>query len=205
MYVFLFQCRQNQFGREMYKLCIFNFLATFCNAFLLNYPRKWVCLRSTDSFFLSHRCCLNGKINASGFTTVWPLYGNTEPHLYYVLSTHELSVQTTFPLSDRLVQEKYPSSLLARLLGKQHFLIPFNVLDLVYSQTVSWVGVYYCPLLPLIGTVTLMATFYIKKVVWKCYGPSITHVQLSLSLSLSLFVFGSSLTSCTGIKCRKMF
>ncbi|XP_076584664.1 transmembrane channel-like protein 7 isoform X2 [Chaetodon auriga] len=96
------QCMENKFGREMYKLSIFNFLATFCSVFLVNYPRK-------------------------------------------------------------LVQEKYPSSLVARLSGKQHFLIPFNVLDLVYSQTVSWVGVYYCPLLPLIGTVTLMATFYIKK------------------------------------------
>ncbi|XP_027138542.1 transmembrane channel-like protein 7 isoform X1 [Larimichthys crocea] len=102
------QCMENRFGREMYKLCIFNFLATFCNAFLLNYPRK-------------------------------------------------------------LVQEKFPTSLLARVLGKQRFLIPFNVLDLVYSQTVSWVGVYYCPLLPLIGTVTLIATFYIQKfVVMRC-------------------------------------
>lgn len=71
-----------------------------------------------------------------------------------------------FPLTDRLLQETYPSSLLVRLLGKQRFLIPFKVLDLVHSQTVSWVGVYYCPLLPLIGTVTLMATFYIQKVVW---------------------------------------
>ncbi|XP_061684872.1 transmembrane channel-like protein 7 isoform X2 [Syngnathoides biaculeatus] len=96
------QCPENQFGREMYKLCIFNFLAIVCNAFLVNYPRK-------------------------------------------------------------LVQEKFRSSLLARLLGKQHFLVPLNVLDLVYSQTVSWVGVYFCPLLPLIGTVTLTATFYIKK------------------------------------------
>ncbi|KAM9314588.1 transmembrane channel-like protein 7 [Pholidichthys leucotaenia] len=96
------KCHENQFGREMYKLSIFNFLATFCNEFLLNYPRK-------------------------------------------------------------LLQEKYPASLPARLSGKQRFLIPFNVLDLVYSQTVSWVGVYYCPLLPLIGTVMLLATFYIKK------------------------------------------
>ncbi|KAM4584062.1 transmembrane channel-like protein 7 isoform 2-T2 [Odontesthes bonariensis] len=95
-------CWENQFGREMYKMCIFNFLATFCNAFLFNYPRK-------------------------------------------------------------LLHEKYPRSLLAQLSGKQRFLIPFNVLDLVYGQTVSWVGVYYCPLLPLIGTVTLLATFYIKK------------------------------------------
>ncbi|XP_061536442.1 transmembrane channel-like protein 7 isoform X1 [Phycodurus eques] len=96
------QCTENQFGSELYKLCIFNFLATVCNAFLVNYPRK-------------------------------------------------------------LVQEKFRSSLLAKLLGKQHFLVPFNVLDLVYGQTVSWVGVYFCPLLPLIGTITLTATFYIKK------------------------------------------
>ncbi|CAK6973423.1 transmembrane channel-like protein 7 [Scomber scombrus] len=96
------KCRENQFGREMYKLCIFNFLITFCNTFFLNYPRK-------------------------------------------------------------LLRKKYPSSFLARLLGKQHFLIPFNVLDLVYAQTVSWVGVYYCPLLPLIGTITLIVTLYIKK------------------------------------------
>lgn len=64
----------------------------------------------------------------------------------------------------RLLQEKYPSSLLARLSGEQNFLVPFHVLDLVYFQTVSWVGVYYCPLLPLIGTVILVATFYIEKV-----------------------------------------
>lgn len=67
--------------------------------------------------------------------------------------------------SDRLLWEKYPSSPLARWAGKQSFPIPFNVLDLVYNQTVSWVGLYYCPLLPLIGTVILTATFYIKKVV----------------------------------------
>ncbi|XP_061578515.1 transmembrane channel-like protein 7 [Cololabis saira] len=95
-------CVENQFGREMYKLCIFSFLTTFCSTFFLNYPRK-------------------------------------------------------------LLQEKYPTSLVAHLFGKQRFLIPFNVLDLVYGQTVSWMGVYYCPLLPLIGTVILMATFYIKK------------------------------------------
>lgn len=38
----LVQCREKNLGREMYKLSIFNFLATFCNAFLFNFPRKWV-------------------------------------------------------------------------------------------------------------------------------------------------------------------
>lgn len=64
----------------------------------------------------------------------------------------------------RILQEKYPASLLSRLLGKQQFLLAFNVLDLVYLQSVFWVGVYYCPLLPLIGVVTLIFKFYIQKV-----------------------------------------
>ncbi|XP_022063449.1 transmembrane channel-like protein 7 isoform X1 [Acanthochromis polyacanthus] len=136
----LCQCRENKFGREMYKLCIFNFLATFSATFLLNYPRK-------------------------------------------------------------LLQEKYPTSLLTRLLGKQRFLIPFNVLDLVYSQTVCWVGVYYCPLLPLIGTVILMATFYIKKFsVLRCcvaeqrmFRASTSSVLFHFMLLLGLFMAAATL------------
>ncbi|XP_027872947.1 transmembrane channel-like protein 7 [Xiphophorus couchianus] len=107
--VFLFKtsvenrlCRENQIGIEMYKLCIFNFLTTFCNTFLVNYPRK-------------------------------------------------------------LLQEKHPTCFLVRLCGRQRFLIPFKVLDLVYIQTVLWVGVYYCPLLPMIGVVSLLVIFYIQK------------------------------------------
>ncbi|XP_053713647.1 transmembrane channel-like protein 7 isoform X1 [Synchiropus splendidus] len=96
------QHREDHFGQEMYKLCVFSFLTTVCKAFLLSFPKK-------------------------------------------------------------LMVEKYPSSCLARMLGEQYFEIPFNVLDLVYAQTVSWVGVYFCPLLPLISTFTLMLTIYVKK------------------------------------------
>lgn len=60
MCVLLFQCRENKFGREIYKLCVFNFLTIFCDAFLLNYPRKWVCLTSPVAFSLNHRC---GQLN----------------------------------------------------------------------------------------------------------------------------------------------
>ncbi|KAK2815789.1 hypothetical protein Q5P01_026256 [Channa striata] len=133
-------CRENVFGRELYKLCIFNFLTTFCNVFFLSYPRK-------------------------------------------------------------LVQEKYPASVLARRLGKQHFLIPFNVLDLVNSQTVSWIGVYYCPLLPLIGIVTLVATIYIKKfMVLRCcvaeqrfFRASNSSVLFHFMLLLGLLMAASTL------------
>lgn len=92
---------------------------------------------------------------------------------------------------------------MARLSGKQQFLIPFNVLDLVYVQTVSWVGMYYCPLLPLIGTLTLTATFYIKKfTLLRCCEPeqrmfraSSSSVLFHFMLLLGLAMAGVTLAS----------
>ncbi|XP_016105168.1 transmembrane channel-like protein 7 [Sinocyclocheilus grahami] len=97
-----YQCTENAFGKEMYKLTIFNLLECFFNAFCVAYPRM-------------------------------------------------------------LLVERFPSSKLAQLLGKKQFEISFNVLDLVNSQTVTWVGVFYCPLLPAINTIRLLLLFYVKK------------------------------------------
>ncbi|XP_064816840.1 transmembrane channel-like protein 7 isoform X2 [Oncorhynchus masou masou] len=138
------ECWENQFGKEMYKLSVFDFLACFCNTFFIAYPRKWLV-------------------------------------------------------------DRYPSSWLARLSGKQHFLIPFNVLDLVYSQTVTWVGLFYCPMLPFIETVKLMAVFYIKKLtVLQCCVPAqrmfrassssvLFHFMLLLGLIMAVITLGSNL------------
>ncbi|XP_074927367.1 voltage-gated chloride channel TMC4 [Chelonoidis abingdonii] len=52
---------------------------------------------------------------------------------------------------------------LARLWGEQEFLVPPNVLDLVYGQTVCWVGAAFSPLLPLLNTTKFVLLFYLKK------------------------------------------
>ncbi|XP_053865970.1 transmembrane channel-like protein 4 isoform X1 [Malaclemys terrapin pileata] len=52
---------------------------------------------------------------------------------------------------------------LARLWGQQEFLVPPNVLDLVYGQTVCWVGAAFSPLLPLLNTAKFVLLFYLKK------------------------------------------
>lgn len=49
-------------------------------------------------------------------------------------------------------------------LDREEFLVPKNVLDIVAAQTVTWMGLFYCPLLPLLNSVFLFLTFYIKKV-----------------------------------------
>lgn len=49
-------------------------------------------------------------------------------------------------------------------LDREEFLVPKNVLDIVAAQTVTWMGLFYCPLLPLLTSVFFFLTFYIKKV-----------------------------------------
>ncbi|XP_026214950.1 transmembrane channel-like protein 7 [Anabas testudineus] len=48
--------------------------------------------------------------------------------------------------------------------GQQEFAIPQNVLEIVYGQTICWIGTFYCPILPAICTIKYFFIFYIKKV-----------------------------------------
>ncbi|XP_077526350.1 uncharacterized protein LOC144138117 isoform X1 [Haemaphysalis longicornis] len=52
---------------------------------------------------------------------------------------------------------------LAKVIGQQEFNIPNRVLDLVYSQTLCWLGTFYCPLLPAITMVKYFIIFYVQK------------------------------------------
>uniref|UniRef100_A0A8C8VPX0 Transmembrane channel-like protein n=1 Tax=Pelusios castaneus TaxID=367368 RepID=A0A8C8VPX0_9SAUR len=54
-------------------------------------------------------------------------------------------------------------AIMGRLWGQQEFLVPPNVLDLVYGQTVCWVGAAFSPLLPLLNTFKYILIFYLKK------------------------------------------
>lgn len=63
----------------------------------------------------------------------------------------------------RMVVDNW-SSKLSQLVGRQEFVVPSNVLGLVYGQTLVWTGALFCPLLPLINTVKFVILFYCKKV-----------------------------------------
>ncbi|XP_018600936.1 transmembrane channel-like protein 7 isoform X2 [Scleropages formosus] len=121
-------CWENQFGKEMYKLLVFDLLATFTDTFFIMLPKK-------------------------------------------------------------LLSEMYPECFLLKVMGRQKFLIQLNVLDLVYTQTVTWVGLFYCPMLTQICVCKLFAIFYIKKfAVQRCCKPTQRMFRASTSSVLFHFV-----------------
>lgn len=85
----------------------------------------------------------------------------------------------------------------AKLIGEQSFDLPKHVLDVVYSQTLCWVGSFFMPLLPLLCVVTCFFIFYIKK--FACLvnsKPSSTIYRASRSNSMFMVVLLVSYTIC---------
>ncbi|KAM6250294.1 transmembrane channel-like protein 7 [Porphyrio hochstetteri] len=48
--------------------------------------------------------------------------------------------------------------------GLQEFGISDNVLEIIYGQTICWIGTFFSPLLPAIATVKYFIIFYVKKI-----------------------------------------
>ncbi|NXU38854.1 TMC7 protein, partial [Drymodes brunneopygia] len=49
--------------------------------------------------------------------------------------------------------------------GQKEFVISDNVLEIIYGQTICWIGTFFSPLLPAIATVKYFIIFYVKKIV----------------------------------------
>uniref|UniRef100_A0A7N8WXQ1 Transmembrane channel-like protein n=1 Tax=Mastacembelus armatus TaxID=205130 RepID=A0A7N8WXQ1_9TELE len=75
-----------------------------------------------------------------------------------------IAAVTIFVEFPRKLMVKHCDCGLAKWWGQQEFAIPQNVLEIVYGQTICWIGTFYCPMLPAICIIKYFFIFYIKKV-----------------------------------------
>ncbi|XP_077184214.1 transmembrane channel-like protein 8 isoform X2 [Paroedura picta] len=122
-------------------------------------------------FFLSHRVLCTGSRNAlqcqpCGYNKLYQCWETNIGQEMYKMTVFSFLTTLAFAFLislPRRLLAKHSSCALARWLGKEEFLLPHNVLDIVAAQTVIWTGIFFCPLLPLLGCVVIFLTFYIKK------------------------------------------
>lgn len=115
---------------------------------------------------------------------------------FYKLILTDFAVQfiTTFFINlPRSFVARHSSSRCLKIIGEQDFYLPKHVLDIVYTQTIIWMGSFFCPFLPIIGTLFYFLIFYIKK--FTCLtnctpSPVVYKASKSKSLFMSVLLLG---------------
>ncbi|XP_067672151.1 transmembrane channel-like protein 7 [Haliotis asinina] len=92
-------------------------------------------------------------------------------------------------LPRQFIVNKCGDKKLLQIIGPPVFHIPQNVLDLVYTQAICWIGFFFAPLIPALITVHLFVVFYVKRLsALKACEPSQRPYRASRSNSFFMVV-----------------
>ncbi|XP_043803117.1 transmembrane channel-like protein 7 isoform X2 [Apis laboriosa] len=107
---------------------------------------------------------------------------------FFKLYITDLSLQffmTFFVNFPRSLIAKHTENKILRFFGEQEFDLSKHVLDVVYLQTVCWLGFFFAPLLPLVAIIGTFLLFYIKK--FACLVNSIPSSKVYRASKLNAF------------------
>lgn len=130
------------------------------------------------------------SFTARGSIKCWESYFGQQ---IYKLVLLDLIVETAiivfiqFPR--RLLYNRYGSTVaLFKKLGPQEFDLPQNVIDIIYSQTLCWIGMFFSPLIPFMTFLKCIIFFYLRK--WTLLRNCVQgDEQYRTSRSHSLFMY----------------
>uniref|UniRef100_A0A8D0GMP7 Transmembrane channel-like protein n=1 Tax=Sphenodon punctatus TaxID=8508 RepID=A0A8D0GMP7_SPHPU len=112
--------------------------------------------------------CASEKCTACGYNyKLYPCWESRVGQEMYKLMIFDFIIIfaiTVFVDFPRKLIVTYSSWKAFQWCGLQEFAIPDKVLEIVYGQTICWIGTFYSPLLPAIATIKYFVIFYIKKI-----------------------------------------
>lgn len=138
-----------------------------------------------------HICSYNNS--DTSIMECWESYAGQQ---FYKLIITDFVIQflTTFFINlPRAFIARHTTSKCLKIVGEQYFYLPKHVLDIVYTQTIIWLGSFFCPFLPIIGTLFYFLMFYIKKftcLVNSTPSPTVNRASKSKSMFMSVLLLG---------------
>ncbi|XP_052535936.1 transmembrane channel-like protein 7 [Tympanuchus pallidicinctus] len=112
--------------------------------------------------------CTTDQCKACGYNyELYPCWESAVGQEMYKLLIFDFMIiiaVTLFVDFPRKILVTYCSWKPVQWLGLQEFGISDNVLDIIYGQTICWIGTFFSPLLPAIATIKYFIIFYIKKI-----------------------------------------
>ncbi|NXC56581.1 TMC7 protein, partial [Aleadryas rufinucha] len=113
--------------------------------------------------------CGTDKCEPCGYNyKLYPCWESDVGQEMYKLMIFDFIVILAVPLFldyPRMLLVTHCSCKLIQWFGHQEFGISDNVLEIIYGQTICWIGTFFSPLLPAIATIKYFIIFYIKKMV----------------------------------------
>ncbi|NWV40439.1 TMC7 protein, partial [Grantiella picta] len=112
--------------------------------------------------------CGTDKCKPCGYNyKLYPCWESDVGQEMYKLMIFDFIIILAVPLFvdfPRMLLVTHSSCKLVQWFGLQEFGISDNVLEIIYGQTICWIGTFFAPLLPAIATIKYFIIFYIKKI-----------------------------------------
>uniref|UniRef100_A0A8B9T9W5 Transmembrane channel-like protein n=1 Tax=Anas platyrhynchos TaxID=8839 RepID=A0A8B9T9W5_ANAPL len=112
--------------------------------------------------------CANDNCKACGYNyELYPCWESAVGQEMYKLLIFDFMIilaVTLFMDFPRMLLVTHCSWKLVQWCGLQEFGISDNVLEIIYGQTICWIGTFFSPLLPAIATIKYFIIFYVKKI-----------------------------------------
>ncbi|XP_053670578.1 transmembrane channel-like protein 7 [Anopheles nili] len=99
----------------------------------------------------------------NGAPQCWETFVGQQFYKLFIVDFATHFLVTFFVNFPRALFARHSSSRLAKFIGEQEFELSKHVLDVIYSQTLCWLGTFYTPFLPAIAALLTFLMFYIKK------------------------------------------